>query len=173
MDVLNATRPAPLTHELELIYGDDGMCVSSWGALLIGVWWRPSTLREMEILAESQRALIEEQGMVSTLSVMRHELSLRVDEEMRSRGAEMAREFGPNTLGAATVVEASGMRANVFRSVVTGIYLTARTQTQYQVLSSIREGVQWVLKIPGTEAKLCTQGNSIVPAVQGLADRYN
>ena len=171
MEALRQTPTEPAARTLDLIYGDDGMCIAAWGPLLVGVWWRDATVQDLEGFRSAQRALIEAHGMVSTMTILRHPLSLTVDDEIREAGTQRVRDFGACTLASALVVEETGLRANFFRSVVTGMYLNARTQTQYKLLGSIREAAQWVVAIPGTELRLRGEVDALCLAVQQLADR--
>ena len=165
-------NPQLLTRRfLELLYGDDGMCIAAWGPLLVGVWWREPAQRDLEAFRSAQYALVEEHGMVSTLSVLRHPLSLSVDEGLREAETHRIRDLGACTLASAFVVEERGLRANFFRSVVTGMYLNARTPTQYLVSDTVGEAVQWLVGSPGTEIRLRSEVDALVSSVEQLADR--
>ena len=146
MEALRQTPSPSASRTLDLTYGDDGMCIAGlgtlagWGVVARGDGARLGSLSFGSASAHRRSRNGEHDDHSSTSLVP----SGRLTKYARP-GTQRVRDFGACTLASALVVEATGMRANFFRSVVTGMYLNARTQTQYKVLGSISEATQWVV----------------------------
>jgi hypothetical protein len=74
-------------------------------------------------------------------------------EEVRKHIVRVAREFAPNVLGFAHVIEGEGFLAAAKRGAMTFIMTTARLGFPLKVFSNLREGMPWLLSQVGPEFK--------------------
>lgn len=101
------------------------------------------TVRDLNQTGELHRELQQRYagGTVSfTLAPLRTPLP---DAAERQASAEWVRRLGPGIRAAVIAVEGDGFWAAAARSAITAIYFVARPPFPYEIVSSVREGVEW------------------------------
>ena len=164
--------PSSSASLLEIRREAEGFCVASRGCLVVVVWGRDVVAQDLELLSEVQREVVASVGHNVVLSIIRAGLSMSVNEGVREGGQANLREFQDATLASVMVVEAGGMRAAFFRSVVTGIHLVTRTKVEQRVFDSIDEGVRWLLARPGVDPQTVAERDALIAEAFRVADLY-
>lgn len=123
-----------------------GFCVANLGPLIVAIWTRTAVGEHVDLIGEAQREILREHGKCAVISIIRAELSMSVDDEVRAKGQDNIRDFGDSTVRNVLVVEAGGLRASFFRSVVTGLYFLTRKSSAQKVCSNLTEAVEWSLE---------------------------
>lgn len=157
---------------MEVRCDHEHFCVASHGCFVVVVWGREVEADDLERLSEVQRAAVAACEHCAVLSIIRAGLTMAVNDDVREASQRNLREFTDVTLGSAMVVEAGGMRASFFRSVITGIHLVTRSKVPQKVFDNIDEAVRWLLSQPGLDPTTASSVDDILAGVQQLADQY-
>ena len=157
---------------LQLHHEEQGFCVASHAHLLVMVWGRDARGTDLEHLAERQQQVIDTHGFAQVLSVIRAGLSINVPEEVREASKDNVKRFSADTRGSATIVEIAGVRAAFFRSLVTTLTLLTRSPMPQKVFTSIDEGMDWLLSLPGTNPEQLGSPTQLRASVYALADHF-
>ena len=136
--------------ELTIEHREEGFALASWEHVLISVWWRQLRLEDLDNLQRVQRAFLRHHDKIAAVTVLRATIRANVGDGIREKSAELAREFGERVFGSAVVIEASGVRATVFRSILTGISLLSRSPSATKPFSDVRSACDWALNHEGT-----------------------
>ncbi len=123
-----------------------GFCVAHAGPLVVPIWTRTATANHVDLIGEAQRHVLRRHSKFIVLSIIRAELSMSVDNEVRERSRANIEEFGDCTVRSVLVVESGSMRASFFRSVITGVYFLSRSSSKQKVCSNIDDGLDWLLE---------------------------
>ena len=159
-------RRGPLTLE----HDEPGFAIASASVVIVVVWGREARAEDIAQLSAVQRLTIGRHGRCAVVNVIRAGLSLSVDPSVREASAANIREFEGASLAASLVVEAGGLRAAFFRSVLAGIQMVSRAPLAQGVFSTIEEALAWTLATPGLDSPLALA--DLGPAVHALADHY-
>ncbi len=157
---------------MQIVHEAESFCVAQFGPLAVVVWGRVVEGPDLARLGVVQRKAIKEFGHCVVLSIIRAGLEMTVNEDVRAGGRQNLREFEHVTLGSALVIEAGGMRASFFRSVITGIHLLARSKVPQKVLDNIDEGVRWLVERPGLAPEFPPQIDAIIAGAHKLANQF-
>lgn len=142
------TSPSqPLVYDTLAVHSERaGFCVGHAGPLVVGVWTRTATPEHVDLVGTAQRDVLRSHSKFVVLSIVRAELSMSVDDEVRERSRSNVEEFGDNTVRSVLVIESGGLRASFFRSVITGVYYMTRSSAAQRVSSNIDEGLDWLFE---------------------------
>jgi hypothetical protein len=151
---------------------EQGFGLATYRSLIVVVWGRTVRLPDIQALTKVQRELIDRYGHFAVLTIIRAGLLMSVDDEVRRLSENNLREFQAFNRGNSMVVEAGGLRATFFRSVMTGIQLLARSPVPLKVFDNIDEAVHWVLDRPNIDPVVVAASDPIIAAAFELADRY-
>lgn len=157
---------------MNLCHDEQHFCVARRCGLVVVVWGREVEAADLERLAKTQREVIAEHGHCLVMSIIRAGLSMSVKDDVRRAGEQNLRDFAATTLGSAMVVEAGGIRASFFRSVITGIHLATRSKVQQKVFDNIDEAVGWLMARPGVDMATFGASQETVAKAYELADRF-
>lgn len=147
-------------------------CVARDRALVVVVWGRDVIADDLAQLSEVQREVVGAYEHCVVTSIIRAGLSLAVKEDARKAGERNLAEFEGYTLGSAMVVEAGGLRASFFRSVVTGIQLVTRSAVPQKVFHNIDDSMRWLLAFPGVDPSTAQNVDELIAGAYALAERY-
>ena len=123
-----------------------GFCVADSGPLVVSIWTRTAVGEDVDLVGKVQRQVLDEYSKCIVVTIIRAPLSMAVDDEVREKGQAIIRDCGDATLRNVLVVEGGGLRANFFRSVVTGLYFLSRKSSAQKVSASIDEAMDWALE---------------------------
>jgi len=129
---------------LQITLRSEGLLLGGFGHVCVAVWNSKPTMA----LFESQRAAL-------AATVMRHPgraLFLCIvsskadppDQDVRDGSAKMIISHDRQLAGCACVIEGSGFRAAITRTVLTGITLVMRTPSPFGFSDSVTGGCQWL-----------------------------
>lgn len=133
-----------MTEQLHVIRNDESLLVASYGVMCIAIWNQKPTL-----------PLFEEQRAALAASAARHPgrtLFLCVvsdntdppDSPVRDASVKMLRDHAKDLIGCACVIEGSGFRAAITRSVLTGMVLVARAPVPLAFFQNTSDAVDWL-----------------------------
>jgi hypothetical protein len=132
-----------------MLHREDGLVAAEIGSICVAMWRENSTLPRVE----RQRAALNEvvgkyPGEAGFLCVVESS-SAAPDDEARKASSRMIEEHGSRLRAVAVVIEGSGFRASIVRSVASGIVLLARSKSKTPVsyFANVAEGVNWLSNV--------------------------
>lgn len=129
---------------LAVQYRDQGLCVATWGSLVVYIWSGPINADRVEVSAQTrQRALEQTDGIGSVFHVHVARRVPRPDEAVRRRAKDIIAHFAPCTIGQVHVIEADGFKASALRSLVE----STRSEAPLLITSSIDDAVDWLAEL--------------------------
>lgn len=146
--------------------------IAAHGCLIVIVWGRVVEVGDIKALTEVQHEIVDRYGCCLVLSVIRAGIKMTVDDEVRKASEANLRDFEPYTRGSAMVVEAGGLRASFFRSVMTGITLVTRSPVPQKIFDNIGDAVLWLVDRDTVDRKMLDEIDVLVTGAYGLADRF-
>jgi hypothetical protein len=129
-----------------ILHVGDGLAVSRIGLVCVAVWRKDSTVERVKKQGEGlARVVGQAPGRAGFLCVV-EENSAPPNEEARRASARMLEEQGDRLRAAAVVIEGSGFRASIVRSVASGIVWLARRQSKTPVsyVATVDAGAKWL-----------------------------
>jgi serine/threonine protein kinase len=155
------------TTELRILHREHGLVAAHFGAVCVAVWRENSTLARIERQRDALAHVVAGYpGEASFLCVV-ESTSAPPDEAGRRASSRMIEDLGANLRAVAIVIEGSGFRASIVRSVAAGIVLLARSKTKTPVayFAGLEGGVSWL----GRSANLGSE-RAIVRSVEELRE---
>lgn len=142
-DVASVVSPAQ-AQSFDITHASSGLLTASIGPVCLAVWRSKPT-----------RALFEVQRNQLAADVARHpgrQLFLCVvegkvdppDQDVRDASAKMINSHGRNLAGCACVIEGSGFRSALTRTVLTGIALVVKTPAPFRFFESTKTACDWL-----------------------------
>ena len=129
-----------------ILHAEDGLVLAEIGVVCTAVWRKDSTLTRVG----QQRARLAEvvaraPGKAGFFCVV-EETSAPPNDAARSASSKMLEEHGTNLRAGACVIEGTGFRASIVRSVASGIVMLARSKSKapMQYFSSVNQGANWI-----------------------------
>lgn len=165
-------RTSPDIVGMEIHRDQPNFGIAAHGCMIAVIWGRVVELGDIKALTEVQHEIIDRYGCCLVLSVIRAGIKMTVDDEVRQASEANLREFAQFTRGSAMVVEAGGLRASFFRSVMTGIQLVTRSPVPQKVFDNIGDAVLWLVDRPTVDRKMLDEINPLVTGAYELADRF-
>jgi hypothetical protein len=157
---------------MEIRRDEPNFGIATHGCMIAVIWGRVVELGDIEALTEIQHEIVDRYGCCLVLSVIRAGLKMTVDEEVRKASETNLRKFEQFTRGSAMVVEADGMRASFFRSIMTGITLVTRSSVPQKIFNNIGDAVLWLVDRPTVDGKMLDEINPLVTGAYAMADRF-
>lgn len=151
---------SPQAHSYEhlTVHGElPGFCVGSVGPMVVSVWTRTAAPEHIDLIGQVQEQVLATHPKCVVASILRAELSMSVDEEVRQKSRGIIERLGDRTLRSVLVVERTGLRAAFFRSVITSVYFLLRTSTSQKISASLDEGLDWLFEAVETGEQGITQ----------------
>ena len=114
------------------------------GPVCIALWRTKPTRPLFEIQqAHLARAVASDPGKVAFMCVVAPTAE-PPDDEVRSASANMITAHGSNLAGTACVIEGSGFRAAITRTVLSGIVFVIRTPSPIRLFESVEQAAPWL-----------------------------
>ena len=127
-------------------FADDRVAAATCGNVFISVLRRPPTLANINLLRAQTRKLDDVlHGKYGSLSILEPSSVGTVASEVREASATFAREF--TMLGAAIVVEGSGIMPTAGRTLIAGIYLLTKKTYPHKIFARAGDGATWLVPI--------------------------
>jgi len=147
--------------ELQIIHHAEGLLVASFGPVLVSAWSTKPVPRLFEIQrAQLAAAVARNPGKQMFLCVVAPNAD-PPDQAEREASAKMITSQGDKLAACACVIEGSGFRAAITRTVLTGIVLLVRTPSPVTFFESVESASFWLQKR--------TDGVSLTPLAEKLA----
>ena len=136
---------------LAIEYRGQGLCVASWGALVIYVWSGPITAPLIEVSAQARsQALARTDGIGSVLHIHVARRVPRPDEALRRRARDVMAHFAPNTIGQVHVIEGAGFAGSAMRSLIE----STRSDAPLLITTSIDDALDWLAELDDQDPML-------------------
>jgi hypothetical protein len=129
-----------------ILHTEDGLVVAEIGLLCTAVWRKDSTFarvrKQRSALAEVVASAPGKAGFFCVIE----ETSAPPNEAARKASTKMVEDHGRNLRAVACVIEGSGFRSSIVRSVASGIVMLARSKskTPVQYFATVNEGATWI-----------------------------
>jgi hypothetical protein len=157
---------------MEIRHDAPGFGIGVHGCMIAVVWGRVVEIDDIEALTKIQHTTVDQHGCCLVLSVIRAGLKMTVEDDVRKASEVNLREFEQFNRGSAMVVEAGGLRASFFRSVMTGIHFVTRSPVPQKIFDNIGDAVLWLADRPTVDAKMLDDINPLVIGAYEIADRF-
>lgn len=132
--------------ELQVIHRADGLLVASFGPVLLSAWATKPIPRLFEIQrSQLAAAVARNPGRQLFLCVVAPSAD-PPDQAERDASAKMITGHGDKLAGCACVIEGSGFRAAITRTVLTGIVLVIRTPSPVNFFETVESAGNWLQK---------------------------
>jgi len=132
--------------ELLITYRGDGLTMASFDYVCIAVWDTQPTPMLFEIQrSKLAAAVLSNPGRQMFLCVVSSGAA-PPDQELREASAKMITTYGSKLAACACVIEGSGFRSAITRTVLTGITLLIRTPSPVHFFESVASASDWLEK---------------------------
>jgi len=130
--------------ELTLTHVHAGLVMASYGQVCVALWRSKPTLELFEVQrAELAAGVARHAGRQLFLCIVEAKAD-PPDQPVRSASAQMISGHGRNLAGCACVIEGSGFRSALTRTVLTGITLLVRQPAPYRFFESTSVACGWL-----------------------------
>ena len=134
-------------HAFELQYERTGHCGFNCGPLFVTVHKGLPEAEDFESMLAMTGRLVERYDSLVSLVVLRGEVPLSVDPSRRAAAERLGKAYPGLSKGTALVLEAEGVRASIYRSLLSGVMLISRSKTKTSVFRSVPEAIRWLAEI--------------------------
>lgn len=132
--------------ELQIIHNAEGLLVASFGPVLVSAWAAKPIPRLFEIQRmQLAAAVARNPGKQMFMCVVAPNAD-PPDQTERDASAKMITAHGDKLAACACVIEGSGFRAAITRTVLTGIVLVIRTRSPVTFFESMESASLWLQK---------------------------
>jgi hypothetical protein len=136
-----------------ILFRDESLCLASWRTLFFEVWSNPGTAEHMRKLREHQIDFIGSLGgqKMGMVAVIRMAKMVAPTPEFRAELTERSRVVRPHSYASLLVIERGGLLKALVRSILAGlIYVSPSHEMAVKVLSSVKEGFDWLAPLTQT-----------------------
>lgn len=152
---------------LEITHSDPSLIMAMHGPVCVALWRKKPTRELVEIQASQlARAVERAPGKVAFMCVVSPTAEPPDDAE-RSASAKMISVHGSKLSAVACVIEGSGFRAAITRTVLSGIVFIIRTPSPIRLFESVELAVPWLSGVLG-QAPLVALPTDVA-SVRGLS----
>ena len=143
---VHPTKP-DLPLELQVTHRGNGLLMAMIGPVCLALWQAKPTPELFAIQrAHLHAAIARAPGQLAFLCVVSPKAD-PPDEAERSASASMITSQGTRLLGVACVLEGSGFRAAISRTVVSGILMVIRTPSPIKLFDSVRVATPFLTRV--------------------------
>jgi hypothetical protein len=131
-----------------MLHAEAALVVSQIGAICVAVWRQDSTVERVGHQAAALAEVVSSAPGRAGFVCVVEEGSAPPNEEARKASSKMLESHGANLCGVAVIIEGTGFRASIVRSVASGIVLLARSKTRAPVSyhATVEEGARWIAR---------------------------
>ena len=146
-------------QELEITYCEHGLLMAVLGPVCIGLWKTKPT-RELFLIQKEHLAVAvaHTPGKVAFLCVVTSEAS-PPDEPERAASSAMIDGHGSKLAAVACVIEGTGFRAAITRTVLSGITAVIRSPSPIRFFESVELATPWLAQRVGRAAVVALPGH--------------
>lgn len=137
--------PSPTLKVLDVALHGDAVLVATSEHLLVNFWFGVPSGAEMRALGEAQFAWADTfDARYALLTVILPGAGFKLDEAARQAAADIRARAEARTAANATLIEESGFRASMARSIVSAIELLIRAKHEARVFKALDEASAFV-----------------------------
>ncbi len=140
-------------------------------SMLINVHWHGFELEHFKKIHAACAQIVREHKQMTSIVVMRGEFNFSLSADARKATAALVKEFEDTNKGQAILIEASGFRASLARSLLTGVNLVARSKAQQKVFQEAKPCVDWLCGLDTQPNDIKAQAAPIFAEFQKLLAR--
>lgn len=123
---------------LEVKHSGDGLVMASLGPISIAIWKSKPTRLLFEIQRNELAKVVDQHRGTAAFVCLIQEDTPDPDDDVRKASADMLAHHGTNLAGVACVIEGSGFRAAITRTVLTGIMMLTRNAAPIRFFDNIQ-----------------------------------
>jgi hypothetical protein len=132
--------------DLQVLHCAGQLLMAMVGPICVSLWQTKPTAELFAIQrAQLAAAVARNPGKVAFLCVVESSADPPDDAE-RNASAAMINEHGANLLGVAGVIESTGFRGAITRTVLSGIVLVIRSRVSIKMFESVRAASPWLAR---------------------------
>ena len=155
--------------QLEITHAGRGLVMATFGAISVALWQIKPTLSLFEIQREGLAAVVRKHpGRAAFLCIVQTSAD-PPDQEIRNASTQMITGHGPNLAAVACVIEGSGFRAAITRTVLTGIVFVIRNPQPFRFLETVEAASDWLATRLGSRS-VFGLAEQVAKARQGLSE---
>ena len=129
---------------LEIKHNGDGLVMATLGPISIALWKSKPTRLLFEIQRTELAKVVDAHRGTAAFVCVVQEGTPDPDEDVRKASSEMIAGHGASLAGVACVIEGSGFRAAITRTVLTGIVLLARAPAPTKFFENVQGAATWL-----------------------------
>jgi hypothetical protein len=128
----------------EVTHSSGGLIMGTFGSVCVAVWKTKPTHRLFDIQRDQLAKVVREQPGSAVFICVVQPSADPPDQELRYASTEMIVSHGKNLAAVAGVIEGSGFRAAITRTVLTGILFVIRNPSPFRFFESVESSVSWL-----------------------------
>ena len=132
--------------DTRILYAGDGLVMAEIGTICVALWRKKSTPERFKIQKRYLDEVVKTHRSEAAFLVIVEPGSEPPAEQERKASSQMITDHGTNLRCVACVIEGSGLRSAITRSVLTGIVLVIRTPSSISYFDSPANAVPWMAK---------------------------
>ena len=149
MTALKETDTRGSASALHITHQKDGLMMATFGPICVAVWYAKPTWASFEVQrAHLATAVLADPGRAYFLCVVSSSAA-PPEQDVRDASASMITGHGVKLAGCACVIEGSGFRAAITRTVLSGIALFIRSASPVAFFDSVASAAFWLDKRTG------------------------
>ena len=129
---------------LEVTYSGGGLMMAKLGPVCVALWQTKPTRALFEIQRKELAATVREHPGTAAFICVIQPSADPPDQEIRNASTEMIVKHGRALAAVACVIEGTGFRAAITRTVLTGIVFVIRNPSPFRFFESVEAASEWL-----------------------------
>src|SRR6478735_289253 len=129
--------------QLEIRHSDPGLHVAVYGSVCIALWLSKPTRQLFEIQRRELEATVKKHPGQATFMCIIEPSADPPDQDVRNSSTEMIMSHGDKLAATCCVIEGSGFRAALTRTVLTSIAFMAKGKTTIRFVEHVQTASDW------------------------------
>lgn len=128
----------------ELVQIGDGIVLAQIGPVCVAIWRTQPTAERFEIQRSCLQAAVKKRPGNTVFMCVVEAGTEPPDENIRKASSNMVTDLGPDLKAVALVIEGTGFKAAISRTVLSGIVFLIRSPTPIKYFESAASGAAWL-----------------------------
>jgi hypothetical protein len=141
----------PAVGQSGITYSSDKLMMAAFGYVCVAAWETKPTRELFEIQRQHLAAVVAKHPGRACFMCIVSPGAEPPDQEVRDLSSKMMAAHGKQLAACACIIEGSGFRAAITRTVLTGIMLVVKTPSPFAFLETVEAGCRWF------ETKICRE----------------